>query len=279
MFYASQIRETRGHRADVNNSGSPPGRAAAGPAPSAFFRAIANFLHGFWANPGVLPYPDRMRAPTFLFALALASPTLACDEPVCQVSPETLALARIITFDDLPTSLGIGRPLDGVLSREGARFGERFVGQTLTPEGDFDRVGGRATAPLELLPGAHYEGLGVLWIEGTSVLQGYGHRGFPKGEAVGEGAVSVLFDRDQWAVGLDIRGGEGGSATLRFINRNGQPIHAITIGDLGEASYGFVRKDREADIAGLIVTNDDLEGIALDNLRFDPPAVVGTLRR
>jgi hypothetical protein len=217
-----------------------------------------------------------MRA--LITALAfLAPPAFACDAPVCEVPPETLHLSRHITFDDQPSSFGVGREIGGLLQQPGATFGERFAGQILAPQGDFDHFIGQPHAPLTILSGDKGQTLGILRLMRTSVLQGHGPRGYPRSEAVGEGAVAVLFDHDQSALSLDIRGGEQGHATLIFLRRDGTEIHRLTLGPLSETSHGFLRQHGVSDIAGLIVTNSDPEGIALDNLRFDRDPVIGFL--
>ncbi|PHO02273.1 hypothetical protein CSC82_17115 [Rhodobacteraceae bacterium 4F10] len=215
---------------------------------------------------------------SFLLAQVWASAGLACDRPVCAVAPEDLQLARVVTFDNIPSSFGIGRKIDGILEQDGVRFGERFVGQSFSNEAGFDRVTGAARAPLTLLPGAPNETLGILRLMRTSVLQGHGPTQYPRADAVGEGAIAVAFDTDQSAIALDIRGGEMGHATLSFLRRDGSTIDTHRIGPLGEASYAFQRNPDTQDIAGLVLTNDDPEGIALDNLRFDQIQILGLLQ-
>lgn len=214
----------------------------------------------------------------FYLTCLSALPALACERPVCAVPADSLILARHITFDDLPSGFGVGRKIDGILEQNGARFGERFAGQSLETDGDFDVVLGPARAPLTLLPGAPGEALGILRLMRTSVLQGHGPRGFPRTEAVGEGAIAVIFDHDQSALALDIRGGERGDARLSFLGRDGRVIDTHVIGPLSESTHGFLRLDDQSDIAGLIVTNTDPEGIALDNLRFDKAAILSLLQ-
>ena len=80
-------------------------------------------------------------------ALVLADAAAACDTPVCVVDPDTLALTQIITFDDQPASFGPGIHLDTVLDLNGARFGERFSGQSLSTTGTHDNVTGAALGP------------------------------------------------------------------------------------------------------------------------------------
>lgn len=201
--------------------------------------------------------------------------TAECGQPVCLVARDSLALAHIITFDDVASSMGLGRPIDTLLTRPGARFGERFAGQILMAEGDFDRVGGAAFSPLTVIPGAPGQTLGAMRLPDTTVLQGLGNRSFPMIEAAGEGMIAVEFEDDQAALAFDLRGGEAGSATVVFLRRDGREISRLTIGPLGEDSYGFLRSDWAADIAGFLIFNADPQGVAIDNLAFDDTQLTG----
>jgi len=127
----------------------------------------------------------------------------ACERPVCLTDPESLVFSKLIDFDDVMASLGLGS------------------------------------------------------------------RVYPKVEAVGEGAIAVLFERDQPALAFDIAGGEQGYASIKFINRQGEEIDTVTFSPLTEASYGFARQKMEPDIAGFILLNTDPQGISVDNLRFE----------
>ncbi|WP_239113247.1 hypothetical protein [Shimia biformata] len=207
----------------------------------------------------------------------MSQPALACDTPICEVDPDTLGLDQVITFDDLPSSFGVGREVPEVLVRKGAQFGERFAGQILTFDGDYDRAAGGAMAPLTVLPGVKGQNLGILRLMATSVLHGHGPAGFPNPQAAGEGSVAILFDHDQSAVGFDIRGGEGGAAFVTFLKRDGTAIGSLTIAPLSEKEYGFRRSDDTPDIAGMLIENADPEGIALDNVRFREEVVLGLL--
>ncbi|MDQ2089160.1 hypothetical protein [Marimonas arenosa] len=198
-----------------------------------------------------------------------------CDQPVCLVSPQNLALAHVITFDDVQSSLGIGHPIDGLLIRPGARFGERFSGQSLDYDGDYDRIAGAALSPLTVIPGAPGATLGAMRLGPTTVLHGHGPRAFPRVEAVGEGAIAIEFDNDQAALAFDLRGGEDGALDISFLRRDGSEIARLRIEPLGEERYGFVRGDNVADIAGILITNSDPQGIAIDNLAFDKGQFTG----
>ena len=198
----------------------------------------------------------------------------ACDRPVCIFDPTGLHFGRIITFDDQPGNFGPGRPVEGVLALPGASFGEMFAGQALTNDTDFDQVTGPALGPLTLLPGATGQNLSILRVTGATLLSGTGPRGFPMTIATGEGAIAVWFAADQSALRLDLLGGEGGVAHILFLARDGSLIDQIELSPLAEGSIGFARNtppmtDAVADIAGLVISNNDPEGIALDAVAFD----------
>ena len=207
-----------------------------------------------------------------IIALVLgAQPALACDQPVCLADPETLGLSRIITFDDTRASPGPGHPVADVLQLDGAAFAERFAGQSVIAVGDHDRIEGDALGPLVLMPGDRGRNLSIVFFNGNKLLNGYGVAGFPKRNGQGEGAISLLFDEDQSALSFQLRGGEAGEARVAFLARDGQVIAVLDLPPAGEHHYGFLRAGSQADIAGLVVTNTDPEGIALDNLRFGRP--------
>ncbi len=217
-----------------------------------------------------------MRFVLSVFVLCgFAGAAVACGAPVCQVPQEHLTFGRVITFDNLPSSPGVGREVNGILTQPGASFGERFAGQKLLAAGMFDHVDGAALGPLTVLAGEQGHSLGVMRLSSTSVLQGYGPRGFPNVDAIGEGAIAIVFDRDQSAIGLDIRGGEAGAAQVAFLRRDGSEIVRLLVQPLAEESYGFRRSGRKADIAGVLILNTDPQGIAVDNVRFDGLDLLG----
>lgn len=214
-----------------------------------------------------------------LSLIALAGPGYAgppdCGLPVCLVSRDSLGLAHVITFDDVQSALGLGHPIDDLLIRPGARFGERFAGQVIEANGDFDKVIGSAMSPLTAVPGEPGATLGAMRLPGTTVLQGHGPARFPRAEAVGEGAIAVEFDTDQGALAFDLRGGEDGTLTVIFFRRDGSEIARLRLSDLSEEHYGFARGPGNADIAGVLILNDDPQGIAIDNLAFDKGQLTG----
>lgn len=207
------------------------------------------------------------RFATLLLAL-IPGAVLACDAPVCLVDPNSLNLPRIITFDDTRSGAGPGHYIDGILPLEGATFGERFAGQSLTGRAPHDEVTGSAFAPLTMMPGADGQNLSVVHFYGQTVLNGYGAAGFPNREGQGEGAIAVLFDKDQSALAFDLRGGEAGAAYVSFYRRDGSTIGAVPIEPTGEFTVGFLRSTGQSDIAGFVLTNTDPQGIAIDTLRF-----------
>ncbi|MFZ5963366.1 hypothetical protein ACOXXX_10470 [Thalassococcus sp. BH17M4-6] len=209
--------------------------------------------------------------------LLLATPALACEAPVCRVAEDSLRFTRIITFDTLPSGMGVGRELPGIIDQDGARFGEHFLGQSRIEDTVYDRFAGDPVAPLTLQPGAARENLGTMMLWGTTVLHGHGPALFPNANAVGEGSIAVLFDRDQPALAFDIRGGEAGAAAVTFLRRDGTVLHRIALGDLAEGAVTFLRADQTPDIAGILIENTDPEGIGIDNLRFEFTELMGAL--
>lgn len=199
-------------------------------------------------------------------AVLLLLPTMAqaCDRPVCMVDPDTIHHTRTITFDNLASGYGPGRPQAGTVSLPGAVFGELFAGQLLEYQGDFDRVTGTPLAPLSVQTSTA-KSLSIVRLADTNVLSGFGPSGYPKDTATGEGSIAVLFDRDQPSLRFDLRGGEGGNAVVVFLRRDGSMLDSWVIGALAEDAYAFEGEG----IAGFVITNDDPDGIALDTLAFE----------
>ncbi|MDF1726581.1 MAG: hypothetical protein P1U53_02420 [Sulfitobacter sp.] len=209
-----------------------------------------------------------MRLLVLLLGLILPGSAFACGAPICLVDPESLALPRVITFDEVRSGAGPGHLFDDVIVMEGAQFGERFAGQQISRAGPHDEVTGQAFSPLTMMPGARGQNLSVVHFGGNSVLNGYGVAGFPKRDGQGEGAIAVLFDHDQSALAFDLRGGEEGLALVSFHARDGVLIGTVPVSPTGEFSVGFLRTGGKADIAGFVMTNRDPQGMAIDTLRF-----------
>lgn len=205
-----------------------------------------------------------------LFVFPIASH--ACDQPICEVPADGVFFARIVTFDDQASGFGPGRPFVGVIAMDKVSFGEHFAGQIVGQRGDFDQVTGPATSPLQIRPGLIGQNLSIIRLPKTNVLTGYGPTGFPNHSATGEGAIAAQFVDGQSIVGFDLRGGEGGFATIVFLHSDGSIIDTHFLSPLAETSYAFQRQGDQSDIAGIIITNEDPDGIALDTVSFEAVA-------
>ncbi len=211
------------------------------------------------------------------FLLILPAAAQACLRPVCAVSPDELSLAQVQDFEKLAGGYGPGRLYRRVIEAGDVSFGEHFAGQTRGAGGAYDRIGGAATAPLRLAPVPKGELLSVTRIDQSRVLNGQGPAGFPKREAEGEGAIAVLFVDDQAALSLDIVGGEGGTGWLLFLSRDGAVLDRHELTDLREETRAFHTAGMVPLIAALVLTNDDPEGIAIDNLRYGLVTQLGAI--
>lgn len=200
-------------------------------------------------------------------ALALVS---AASAQITQVTPASLTGTGLITFDDVSAA-----NYDAIFESNGADFGERFAGQTLTLSGDFDTLTTLPSGPLALATGVANQNLYVLSYSPSQVLTGLGPLGYPSASAIGEGSFAVLFDYDQSEFGFDLVGGNGGNAYIDFFRRDGSLVQSLTLTGLSDQSYAFRRNGGLADIAGISIWNDDGGGIGFDNLRHDKPGVVG----
>lgn len=178
-------------------------------------------------------------------------------QPISQVSPTTLTGTGLIDFQDVPGSPGPGANFDGILTSGGTPFAERLAGQNLSLSGNFDVLSGTPTSPLTLQVGAPGRNLNVLLFSGSNVLDGLGPTGFPDFNAIGEGAFAVLFNSDQFELGFDIVGANGGSATVNFFRRDGSIIQTVVLTGLVDQSFAFRRACNVRDIAGLSIYNND----------------------
>ena len=215
-----------------------------------------------------------MKPIAFSLAVFLLGAGLAQAVPINQVTPTTLTLAEVITFDDVPGGPSPGTNYDGILALNGASFAEHFAGQLVTHNSG-DVLSGLPDGPLTLQAGDPSENLNVYLYNGTTnVLDGLGktREDFPVERTIGEGAFAVLFQHDQAVLGFDLVGGNIGQAFVSFFRRDGSLIEDITLSGLSNQSYGFARDGGLWDIAGFSVYNNDPAGIALDNLRFNAPA-------
>jgi hypothetical protein len=191
------------------------------------------------------------------------------------VEPPIAPCDFAIVFGDVASAPPPGFSHDGVLESGFTDFAERFAGQSVSAAGDFDVLDGNPSNPLALVAGAPGRNLDVMSYLGRPVLSPLGPRGFPEFTAVGEGALAVLFDRDQAHLSFDVIGGDGGSAHLEFFRRDGSRIDAITLTGLSDRRYAFLRDLRLRDIAGFSMWNDDLAGVGIERLCHEVEGVPG----
>lgn len=212
-------------------------------------------------------------------AVVCCMPSTSSAVPVLQVDYFTLTGTGLIEFDDVPGGAAPGTNYNAIFESNGADFGERFFGQTLSASGDNDVLSGSPLGALSLVAGAAGQNLNVF--EGTyggitsQLLTGLGPLGYPDFGAIGEGSFAVLFDFDQSQFGFRLVGGNAGNAYASFFRRDGSLIDQLTISNLGDTFYGFAREGGVNDIAGISIYNDDLGGIGVDKLLHDVPGVPG----
>ncbi len=206
------------------------------------------------------------------FALLWAT---ALPAQITQVDYTSLTGTEFISFDAIAGGPGAGTNYDGVTVIDGVAFGERFSGQTLTAMGDFDQLGGAPAGGLNLLSGAPGQNFAVFQSPAGKVLSGIGPGGFPSSNAIGEGAVSLLFSTGQSEFGFRLAGGHGANAYINFFGGDGGLIQSFTLGNLPLIStYGFARSGGLKDIRGISIWNDDPTGIGLAALRHDVVSMV-----
>ena len=161
-----------------------------------------------------------------------------------------------------------------------ATFGEAFMGQrirTVEIFGDsFDSIGGKPSSPLALAPPS------MLWFltreqlsHGRSVaLLGNGPKGADKQAGVGEGAIAILFDIPQSAVAFtydthspDVKQRRG-TMVLRFFDAEGRQLgfRRERLGRRGDVA--FRTQNSQFDIKGILITNIDPGGIAIDDVHM-----------
>jgi hypothetical protein len=204
------------------------------------------------------------------FLLAVAGAEHAAAAPINPIAPASLTGTLTIDFESVAGGATPGTNYDAGLSFFGASFAERFAGQTLSFSGDFDILTGPATGPLTLVNGAAGRNIGVVSGFPTNVVHGLGNLGFPNFNAIGEGALSVLYDADQSQVGFDVGGANAGQGTVEFYARDGSIIDTIVIASLANQTYAFERDGGLADIAGISLTNFNGGGVNFDNFVMNP---------
>lgn len=195
--------------------------------------------------------------------------------PINTVAYASLTGTQLITFDDVAGGGAPGTNYDAIFESGNTAIGERFIGQSVVANGEFDSLSGAPSAPLKLTVGAAGQNLNVFTNGSSQVLTGLGPAGFPNFNSIGEGAYAVLFDFDQSEFGFQLVGGNSGNGFVSFFRRNGSLIDSLTIASLADDFYGFSREGGLKDIAGISIYNDDLAGVGFDNLKFDVAGVIG----
>jgi hypothetical protein len=218
----------------------------------------------------------RFKLSSFLLIVAAVSTSggragpATTSDGIIEIDPANLSCHLLVTFDDFTCPPSPGVAYDTVLTSNGATFGERFAGQNLSYDGDFDVLSGTPTGPLSLIAGAPSQNLCVYYdtpFFNTCLMTGVGPVGHPYNNGIGEGAFAVLLPFDQVEFGFELLG--GGNAVVNFFRRDGSLIDTITLTNYSGLSYGFRRSTGTRDIAGFSVHNSDPGGLAFDNLCFD----------
>ena len=219
-----------------------------------------------------------MRAAIALIGVLAAGPAMA--EGVTMTPCAALKLPVQIDFENFPRVVN-GSRHDDVLRFPGAEIGERFAGQVLGAAGTFDTLSATATAPLTLAAGAPGENLSVEAISRMqNVLNGIGPQGFERKSGSGEGAVAILFAIDQKAMGVTLHFEMGyagappaGSVSLTFFGHDAALLGEITLTGAGQTSVCFQASG--PGIAGVSLTNTDIQGISIDDIAFERVLVLG----
>jgi hypothetical protein len=177
----------------------------------------------------------------------------------------------LIDFEDLAGGGAPGTNYDDIIDLDGVSIGERFSGQVLGVSGNSDTLSGAPAGSLSLVAGTANQNLNIFnnGSVGGNVLTGLGPQGFPNFDAIGEGAVALLFDRDQSEFGFESVGGNLGDATFEFWARDGSLLGSLTPTGLGTDFFGFQSDSRN--IGGISIWNTDPAGIGFNDVIFDVP--------
>ncbi|WP_149866285.1 hypothetical protein [Tropicimonas marinistellae] len=201
-----------------------------------------------------------------------------------------LELLQVVDFERLPPRDEPGFNLDMPLYARGAWIGERFAGQDVVPLATgHDDIDGAPDGPnLRIAGGAEKRNLSVARHRGfgSNALFPLGETGFPELHARGEGALAILFDHDQAAVGFRVHAGypaplgtttvHTGHVEVRFFARDGRRIASLQHEPgRGISEFGYRTQTGRAEIAGILILNTDPGGIAVDDIIFALPGLLG----
>ncbi len=234
-----------------------------------------------------------MTGPTILCALLAFAALPALADPIAPANYAELAaeLTKRIDFERLPRREEPGFNLDQPLYADGAWLGERFAGQTiLTTQTGHDGIDAAPPPGTLQIAGGHpRQNLSIAFHRGfgSNALFPLGARSFPDIAARGEGAVAILFDHDQYALGFRVHTEYPDPLGLRpapdretldilFLARDGSVLARLAISPgPGVSDHGFRRPDNQRDIAGVLILNNDPGGIAIDDIIFATPPLLG----
>lgn len=219
-----------------------------------------------------------------LLCLLLARP-LSADITVVPYADLRQQLSNAITFETLPQHREPGFNLDHPLRSAGAWLGEHFAGQSMTQAMAENGTAHDALGhlfghrPLTVLPGPPQRNLSVAFHRGfgSNAILPLGPDGFDALSGRGEGALAVVFDTDQQAVGFRVHTdyaaplgspAQSGKMVVNFFTRQGYALdkHVLEPG-VGITDFGF-RVAQGPLIAGIVITNTDPGGIAIDDILF-----------
>ncbi len=206
--------------------------------------------------------------------------------PYAQLKTE---LDGIVTFDALPRRPEPGINFDENIYFAGLWLGEHFAGQQLGrgPNGHDALLSGTPNVPLIIRPGQPRKNQSVAfhWGYGSNALFPLGPDGFDDITGRGEGAVALLFDHDQHAIGLRLHthydaplgnAPDLGQLTVLFFARNGTLIDRITVKlSPTVVELGWRHAQNHPDIAGMLILNTDPGGIAVDDILFQRTPALG----
>ena len=199
---------------------------------------------------------------------------------IAVVECDVLNLPVQIDFENFPRVVN-GTKYDDLLSFPGATIGERFAGQALAEFRTFDLLDLNASAPLRLLAGAPGQNLSVeARGQRQNTLYGVGPLGFERKSGSGEGAISILFTADQQAIGASFElemayagSPPPGSVRIAFFGRDAALLGEVSFSGQGRTRVCF--QTEGAGIAGVSITNTDIQGISIDDIAFSNVPVLG----
>ncbi|SHI78506.1 hypothetical protein SAMN05444000_10355 [Shimia gijangensis] len=219
-----------------------------------------------------------------LFLLAFTTPVSA-EIIAVPYSDLRLELSNTLTFETLPQRPEPGFNLDHPLRSAGAWVGEHFAGQSMaevvaTNGSPHDALGHAfGHRPLSVQPGLPNRNLSIAFHRGfgSNAILPLGPDGFDRVSGRGEGALAVVFDTDQMAVGFRVHTDyaaplgnipSSGDVRVHFFTRQGYPIETkVLTPGRGISEFGFRVTDGPI-LGGMVVTNTDPGGIAIDDILF-----------